>query len=141
MYDINMLTFKYPAKKKPDIIEATMEARSEREALERLGQSGILPIRIELKDEPPAPLVQQKPLPGKTTALPWGAGPAVGGTGRIRAKEVTLFSRELASLLKSGVAILRSINIISEQSENKSFKAVLSHLHNNLKNIASFFQS
>ena len=141
MYDINMLTFKYRAKKGPDIIEGTIEARSEREALERLGQSGILPIRIELKDDPPAPLVQQNPLPGKTTALPWGAGPAVGGTGRIRAKEVTLFSRELASLLKSGVAILRSINIISEQSENKSFKAVLSHIHSNVKDGASFSAS
>lgn len=126
-----MLTFKYRAKKGPDIIEGTIEAQSEKEALERLGQSGILPTRIELKDEPPAFAAQQKPLPGKTTAPPRGAG-------RIRAKEITLFSRELASLLKSGVPILKSINIISEQSENHSLKAVLSQIHSSVKDGAAF---
>jgi type II secretory pathway component PulF len=130
-----MLTFKYRAKKGPDIIEGTIEAQSEKEALERLGQSGILPIRIELKDEPPAclagrqaPGVRQKHLPAKTT-------------GRIRAKEITLFSRELASLLKSGVAILKSLNIISEQSENHSLKKVLSHIHSSVKDGATFSSS
>lgn len=134
-----MLTFKYRAKKGREIIEGIIEAQSEKEALERLGQSGILPIRIELKDESPAcladrqaPGVQQKPLPGKTT------GPAISEAGRIRTREITLFSRELASLLKSGVSILKSINIISEQSENHSLKAVLSNIHSSVKEGATF---
>ena len=137
-----MLTFKYRAKKGQEIIEGTIEAQSEKEALERLGQSGILPIRIELRDEAPAFSVQQKPLPGKTTGSAiGGSGPAIGGAGRIRAKEITLFSRELASLLKSGVPILKSINIISEQSENRSLKAVLSHIHSSVKEGATFSAS
>src|SRR3990167_10798965 len=96
-----MLTFKYRAKKGQEMIEGTIEAQSEKEALERLGQSGILPIRIELRDEAPAFSVQQKPLPGKTTGSAiGGSGPAIGGGGRGKEKKNNPFLPGVASLFK-----------------------------------------
>jgi hypothetical protein len=48
------------------------------------------------------------------------SGRALGG--KIKGKEITAFGRQLSSLIRSGVPILRAIGIISEQSENPVFK-------------------
>ena len=101
------MLYKYRAKKGPDeIIEGKIEAANKDEAIEKLNQMEYLPIRIE-EDTHPAetvsPLALKKPL------------------GKVKSREITIFSRQLASLLKSGVPILHAINIIAEQSENNNF--------------------
>jgi general secretion pathway protein F len=58
--------------------------------------------------------------------------------GKVRSAEVTIFSRQLASLLKSGVPILKALNIISEQSENHNLKGIMRNIHNAVKDGATF---
>jgi type II secretory pathway component PulF len=118
-----MATYKYRAKKGPtDIIEGTIDAQSETEAVEKISQLGFTPIQIEkqvLGFEPQGPGLNKSLF-------------------RVRVREITVFSRQLASLLKSGVPILNSLNIISEQSENPNFKLMLRDIHNAVKNGSTF---
>jgi len=113
-----MSEYKYRAKKGPvDIVEGTIEAASEEEAIEKVSQLGVLPMRVELR----------KP-DGKQQAA---ASHMYGG--RVGSREITLFSRQLSSLLKSGIPILTALDIIAEQSESANFKNILGDVKNRVK--------
>lgn len=118
-----MAIYKYRAKKGPaDIVEGTIDAHSEAEAVEKINQLGFTPVRIE---KPATAFEPQAAALNRTLFM-------------IKAREITIFSRQLASLLKSGVPILNSLNIISEQSENPNLKLMLRDIHNAVKNGATF---
>lgn len=115
------MIYKYRAKKGPDeLTEGTIEAQSEAEAVERLSRQGYLPVRIE------------------KAVFSQAASGAPKSQGRIRSRDITIFSRQLASLLKSGVPILNALNIISEQSDNQNLKNALRNIHDAVKAGATF---
>ena len=58
--------------------------------------------------------------------------------GGIKSRHITIFSRELASLIKSGVPILKALNIISEQSESPKLKGVLQNVYNAVRHGSTF---
>lgn len=112
----NMPTYKYRAKKGPEsTVEGTIQAQNKEEAIERINQMGYVPVRVRE--------LVLKAQPGSTLQV----------TGRIKSRDVTVFSRQLSSLIKSGVPILGAINIISEQSDSPGFKNVLSNIHNQIR--------
>jgi type II secretory pathway component PulF len=111
-----MPTYKYRAKKGPEsTVEGTIQAQNKEEAIERINQMGYVPVRVRE--------LVLKAQPGSTLQV----------TGRIKSRDVTVFSRQLSSLIKSGVPILGAINIISEQSDSPGFKNVLSNIHNQIR--------
>jgi general secretion pathway protein F len=116
-----MGVYKYRAKKGPeDLIEGKIEAESEKEAIEKIIQMGYVPVRIEAYG---------------------AASQSETSTGRIKSHQITIFSRQLASLLRSGIPILTSLNIISEQSENPHLKESLRNIYNAVKDGATFSSS
>jgi type II secretory pathway component PulF len=113
-----MPAYRYRAKKGPeDIVKGTIEAVSEKEAIEKVSHMGYIPVHIEEYNAPAE--TEQRPLKKPS--------------GKIGSRHITVFSRQLASLLKSGVPILSSINIIQEQSESPYLKSVLYEVHNAVK--------
>ncbi|MCM8781051.1 MAG: type II secretion system F family protein, partial [Candidatus Omnitrophica bacterium] len=124
-----MSVYKYRAKKGPeDIVEGVIDAQSEKEAVEKISLLGYLPIKIELQQKATSEFRPES----KFLKIP---------VGRINSAQITLFSRQLASLLKSGVPILDSLNIISEQSENLHFRLVLHSIHSKVKDGATLSSS
>ena len=127
-----MPIYHYKAKKGLEAAEGSIEAVSEKAAVEKLSADGFLPVRVELQRS----AFEPKPAPVSVDKT--------AGRGRIKSQEITVFSRQLASLLKSGVPILKAIDIICEQAENIQFKAVLNSIHKAIKDGATFssaFQS
>lgn len=114
-----MATYRYRAKKGPgEIIEGTIEAQSEKDAIEKINEMGCLPIQIG---------------EDKYHAVTAVASPSVRHSIRVRSREITAFGRQLASLLRSGVPILKAVNIISEQSEDISLKNILKDVHDSVR--------
>lgn len=120
-----MPTYHYKAKKGPQPVEGRIEADSEKAAVEKLSLAGYLPVRVELETVVP-----------KDPARP--AKVSIKSKGRVKSREITLFSRQLASLLKSGVPILKALDIILEQSENPYLKYVLGNIHKEIKEGSTF---
>lgn len=118
-----MLTFKYIAKDGPKNVEGTVEAQTKEEAVEKISQMGYLPVRVES---------QPNDAEGEAAASRHIFAP------RVKSKDVTIFSRQLASFVKSGVPILKGLSIISEQSENPAFRKVLGEIRSEIKGGASF---
>ena len=128
-----MATFKYRAKgKQGQTIEGLIEAASEEEAVEKVSQLGHIPMRVEQttakkKEE------KEDTLSGVSFAerMKSKSGKSLGG--RIKGKEITAFGRQLSSLIRSGVPILKAIGIISEQSENPVFRKMLDQIYEDVK--------
>ena len=123
-----MAIYKYRAKKGTEgLVEGVIEADSEKEAIEKLSGIGHIPVFIEEERPSEGHAPSDKHIPVFT----------VKPSGRVKFREITLFSRGLASLLKSGVHILEALNIISEQSENPHLKSILHNIHDAVKDGAT----
>ena len=64
-------------------------------------------------------------------ALPWlrlGGGPR-----RVSRKEFLVFNQELATLLKAGMPLVQSLDILRDRVSNPAFKAVLDDVHEKVK--------
>ena len=118
-----MPPYKYRAKDGSKNVEGTVEAQSREEAIEKIIHKGYVPVRVEAKkDEETDQGIASRPIFAP----------------RVKSKDVTVFSRQLASFVKSGVPILRGLSIISEQAENPAFRVILGGIRNEIKEGASF---
>ena len=103
-----MPTFAYKAKNGPGkTVEGELLAESSAAAVAALEAMGCSPI-----------WVGERRADGQ-------AGAGRQRLRRISRRDVTLFTRQLASLIKSGVPILRSLSTIGEQTENGRFRQVV----------------
>jgi len=117
-----MAIFKYRAKKGPaDVVQGNIEAETSDEAVDKLSQMGYHPLSVS-----------KGSLPDKEDKR------AVVIRGKVKSGDVTVFTRQLASLLKSGVSILSALNIISDQSENQILTDILRRVHNAIKEGSTF---
>ncbi len=104
-----MSVFAYKAKKGPDeTVDGRIEADSRTVALARLDALGLSPISIELAGSADRPGVSARQ-----------------GRGRVSSRHVTVFTRQLAGLLRAGVPILRALATIQQQSGNAAFRTLL----------------
>jgi type II secretory pathway component PulF len=107
-----MPVYLYKAKDGPGrVVTGTLKEDSRPAVIARLGAMGYSPVSIEEQAA--------------------GASVAPGRWRFVRRpgkRDVTVFTRQLASLLKAGVPILRSLSTIREQSENPVFARVVDDL-------------
>lgn len=131
-----MGTFKYRAKENSgNTVEGVIEALSSDEALDKISQLGYVPVRIEEtkqeKSKPKETLPPQKPGE-KVQSAP--ASPPSLNLAKIKSKEITEFGRQLSSLFRAGVPILKAVSLIRDQSQNVHFKALMGKVYEELKN-------
>lgn len=60
---------------------------------------------------------------------------------KIKLKELSMFCRQMNSMLKSGIAIEKCIEILSMQTEDKNFRTVLKNMHNKLLTGSTFSEA
>lgn len=65
----------------------------------------------------------------------------VSGAGTIRVKELPVYTRQLAAMLSSGMPLVQSIVALEEQTANKSFRAVLNGVRQDVEGGAMYSDS
>jgi type IV pilus assembly protein PilC len=90
------------------LLGGTLEADSEDAVVGRLRQLGYAPISIEA--EKGAGLKTELRLPG---------------TGRVKLKDLAVFSRQFATMINSGLSLLRALTILGEQTSNRRLGEVV----------------
>lgn len=117
-----MPSFQYRAKDGPErLVEGTIDAVSEPAAIEKISQLGLVPIHVRPAGSSPASSRKEK------------GEPLVLSTKRLRTRQTMSFSRHLASLLKSGVPILKAIWVLNDQEKDPSFKKALNVVSDRIK--------
>lgn len=108
----------------------TVDAASEAEANSKLSAAGLMPTKLSASGESTAAVRNTKDAKKKKKA---------GGFGKvIKPEELTIFTRQLATLLDAGLPLLRAIEVMIRQERNLRFKAVLEQIAEQVKSGNSF---
>lgn len=110
-----MPLYRYRAKSEPDkIIEEKIEASTREGAIKKIEEKGYFPIKVEE--------ISSYKVRGGRIFLK-----------KVGAKKITLFTRQLATLVRAGVPILKALSIISSQADDHLFKAIIDKIYSDIK--------
>ncbi len=110
-------TFQYQVRDKTGkIVSGTLEAESQSAVAQKLSSMGYATVSIS------------KASSGMKTELKI---PGFGG--KVKLKDLSIMSRQFATMINSGLSLLRALNILSEQTENKTLAKVLAEVRNDVE--------
>ena len=118
-----MAKFAYTAAdKEGHEIEGTIESTSESRARKELASQGFTVTKMS------EVVVTEKKASAKAKKRP----KPLFGTG-VKNENVTIFSRQLATLLKAGLPLLRSLEVIARQEKNPYFKGIIEDIADSVR--------
>lgn len=135
-----MPKFEYNAvDKKGQAVTSTIEAPSQMEALNKISQLGYFATNVREVGAAPAAGKDAKGAKGKAAApsLPHqqkgkkkGALnikiPGLGG--RVKAKQITTWTRQVATLIDAGLPLLRGLRVLEKQEKSPTLKAITAEI-------------
>ncbi|MDQ1359179.1 MAG: type pilus assembly protein PilC [Acidimicrobiaceae bacterium] len=107
------------------MIEGSLEAESTALVANKLRQMGYVPIAIDKKQT--TGVRREIHIPGRGK--------------RIKLKDVSIFSRQFATMIDSGLTMLRSLQILGMQTESKPLAAVIGQIRQDVENGSSLSQA
>lgn len=112
-----MPLFNYTAKKPGgELVSGTLTADSRRGALDAISRLGHFPLEIQEKD-----IARGSALMTAPTMPTWASK-------KVRADEVTVFTRQLADMIRAGVPINRALATLGKQAGKASMTDVIEQL-------------
>jgi len=106
-----------------DIRRGTIEAESAEEAAAKLRDLGSFIISVEKSDKAAGAL--SKPL-----ALPWGD--------KVKPRDLVMFNRQLATMVSSGLPLIDSVHVLSQQTESRKLSETLGKIEEDISAGVSF---
>ena len=111
------LTFEYSVRDKAGkVVSGKLEADSQATVAEKLRSMGYVPMRIT---EAKAGANREIKIPG------FGE--------KVKLKDLAIMSRQFATMINSGLSLLRALTILSEQTENKALGKVLTEVRGDVE--------
>ncbi|MEN9975775.1 MAG: hypothetical protein RLZZ282_1781, partial [Verrucomicrobiota bacterium] len=134
-----MATFHYSAlDAKGEQSSGALTATSEAEAIQQLRSKGLYPTQIQ---------EEGKGKKGKAAATTKSKGkpatkaPKSALGGRVKPKNLMIFTRQLATLIDSGLPLLRSLTVLEKQEPNLVLRATIGSLAENVQGGSTFSES
>jgi MSHA biogenesis protein MshG len=117
-----MPQFKYKARDKDGLVRTgAVEAERPETVADQLSAMGLIPVHIEEQAKPPA------------------SGPGLSALfTRITPQELILFSRQLATLIGSGIPFIQSMTIVEKQVSNPKFQRIIAGIRLDVESGAAF---
>lgn len=119
--------------------KGTIEAASSEEALQRIKAQGYFPTSVQAQKEKKAKTKTGEEVGAKSKKKKKkGGGLSFGG---VKAKQLTLFTRQLSTLQDAGLPLLRSLQILESQQKPGKMKSVLSGVSEEVEGGSSLSES
>ncbi len=134
-----MANFQYSAlDSKGEQTTGIVSATDEAEAIQKLRIQGLYPTQIIEEGKGKGAAKLKKPAKAKG-----GSGAAAKGQtgGRIKPKNLMIFTRQLATLIDSGLPLLRSLTVLGKQEPTPVLRATISALADSVQSGATFSES
>jgi len=106
------------------MIEGSIEAESTALVANKLRQMGYVPIAIDKKQS--AGVKREIHLPGRN---------------KVKIKELAVFSRQFATMIDSGLTLLRSLQILAAQTESQVLRGVIDQVRQDVESGSSLSQA
>jgi type IV pilus assembly protein PilC len=112
------MTFQYSVRDRAGkLVSGTLDAESQTAVVQRLKQMGYAPVSIEASN---AGLSKELKIPGF-------------GKKKVKLKDLAIFSRQFATMINSGLSLMRALNILAEQTESDELKRILGEVRNEVE--------
>src|SRR6476646_1580923 len=112
-------TFEYKVRDKSGSMKTgTLEAESPSQVATKLKQMGYAPVSINAAN---TGVNKELKIPG------------FGGKKKIKLKDLAVFSRQFATMVNSGLSLLRALSILVDQTENPELARVLGEVRNDIE--------
>jgi len=113
-------TFEYKVRDLSGSIKSgTLEAESQAQVATKLKSMGYAPISIS----------QSGGGSGMSKEISFGSF----GKKKVTLKDLSVFARQFATMVNSGLSLLRSLSILTEQTENKELARILGEVRNDIE--------
>jgi type IV pilus assembly protein PilC len=113
--------------------QGTVEANSAADAAAAIKKQGQFPTNIAETSAAAKPK-------GKGFSLSFSMGGG-GGTGKVPAKVLTVFTRQLSTLISAGLPLLRSLRTLSKQEKNVNLKKIMGILAESVEGGTTFSEA
>ncbi|MFQ5717377.1 MAG: type II secretion system F family protein [Nitrospinales bacterium] len=117
-----MPTFKYTARIRHKVQEGEIEAENDKAAVALLKRKNIDPLSISVKKS-------------------WTEISLFESKQKITTKDVVLFTRQFSTMIDAGLPLIQCLEILSKQSDNKTFSGVIGDVRSNVEIGASLSES
>jgi type IV pilus assembly protein PilC len=107
------------------VLSGSLDADNTALVANKLRQMGYVPISIDRKAGPGVRRDVQVPFLSN----------------RVNLKEIAVFSRQFATMISSGLTLLRSLSILSAQTSNKYFSGIIDQVRSDIESGSSLSQS
>jgi len=101
------------------IKSGTLEAESQAQVATKLKSMGYAPISIS----------QVRGGGGMSKEISFGSF----GKKKVTLKDLSIFARQFATMVNSGLSLLRALNILTDQTENKELARILGEVRNDIE--------
>jgi type IV pilus assembly protein PilC len=119
-------SYAYKAKKQGGgVTSGTISADSESDAVGELRRQGLTIISMAQKRGGRGGAGKSKSAPGFFSLSIGKGAPVAAEKARVKDPEMVVFTRQLATMISSGIPLVESIEILAEQTQNMGFRAVL----------------
>ncbi|KAB2637870.1 MAG: type II secretion system F family protein [Verrucomicrobia bacterium] len=134
-----MANFQYSAlDSKGEQTTGIVSATNEAEAIQKLRVQGLYPTQIIEEGKAKGAAKIKVPAKSKSKSVAAGKG---GVGGRIKPKSLMIFTRQLATLIDSGLPLLRSLTVLGKQEPNPVLQATLAALADSVQSGSTFSES
>jgi len=126
--------------------KGTLEVGSQNEAIGRVKEMGLFPTKIvEVEKIKEKPDKKGKPAAGKGG----GGGKKKGSmeikipglSGKVKSKVLTVFTRQLATLVDAGLPLLRGLRVLERQERNTTLKRIIGELALSIEGGSTFSEA
>src|SRR3954469_20061822 len=111
-------TFEYKVRDRAGkLTTGKLDAESQSQVVTKLKSMGYAPISITQAN---VGMAKEIKIPGM-------------GKGKIKLKDLAVFSRQFATMVNSGLSLLRALSILAEQTENPALAKVIAEVRNDVE--------
>ena len=115
--------------------QGTLEANNASDAAAAVKKKGQFPTNIS---ETTADASGKGKKKGFSLSFSMGGG---GGTGKVPAKALTIFTRQLSTLISAGLPLLRSLRTLGKQEKNPNLKKIMTGLAESVEGGTTFSEA
>ena len=115
--------------------QGTLEANSAADAAAAVKKKGQFPTNIS---ETTADAAGKGKKKGFSLSFSKGGG---GGTGKVPAKVLTIFTRQLSTLISAGLPLLRSLRTLGKQEKNPNLRKIMTGLAESVEGGTTFSEA
>jgi type IV pilus assembly protein PilC len=128
--------------------KGSIEVGSQNEAIGRVKEMGLFPTKIteaDKEDKAAAKKSKARPAAKSKSGKKGGAMninikiPGLGGG--VKAKVLTTFTRQLATLVDAGLPLLRGLRVLEKQERNATLKGILAQLATSIEGGSTFSEA